>query len=185
VPACDPHLTREVRWVLVNASSTRIAGGNISNPQLNNLMKLPSLASRSSLLLTALAAFAFTQFSPVQAADEKAAPVAGTYSWTSPGRNGGPERKSTLKIKQEGDKITGNISSPGRDGAAVETPIADAKLTGSDLTFKVTREFNGNKFVSSYTGKVTAESIKGKMEFERNGEKSSRDWEAKREAEKK
>jgi len=34
--------------------------------------------------------------------------------------------------------------------------------------------------VQNYTGKVTAESIKGKIEFERNGEKQSRDWEAKR-----
>jgi len=34
--------------------------------------------------------------------------------------------------------------------------------------------------VQNYTGKVAAETIKGKTEFERNGEKQSRDWEAKR-----
>jgi hypothetical protein len=44
----------------------------------------------------------------------------------------------------------------------------------------VTREFNGNKMVQNYTGKVSADTIKGKIEFERNGEKQSRDWEANR-----
>jgi len=29
----------------------------------------------------------------------------------------------------------------------------------------VTREFNGNKVTSKYTGKLSGDSIKGKMEF--------------------
>jgi hypothetical protein len=36
---------------------------------------------------------------------------------------------------------------------------------------------------SKYNGKVTADSIKGKTEFERNGETQSRDWEAKKSTE--
>jgi hypothetical protein len=31
-----------------------------------------------------------------------------------------------------------------------------------------------------YNGKITTDAIKGKTEFERNGETQSRDWEAKR-----
>jgi hypothetical protein len=42
------------------------------------------------------------------------------------------------------------------------------------------REVNGTKMTTKYSGKVTADAIKGKMEFERNGEPVSRDWEAKR-----
>ena len=34
-----------------------------------------------------------------------------------------------------------------------------------------------------YNGKITADAIKGKTEFERNGEAESRDWEAKRASE--
>jgi hypothetical protein len=105
--------------------------------------------------------------------------VDGTWAWTMPGRNGGPERKMTLKLKTEGDKVTGTLTSPGRDGATTETKIEDAKLKGDEISFTVTREFNGNKMVSKYTGKV-GETIKGKIEFERNGETQSRDWEAKR-----
>lgn len=39
--------------------------------------------------------------------------------------------------------------------------------------------------VQKYSGKLTADAIKGKIAFERNGEAQSRDWEAKREAAKK
>ena len=112
----------------------------------------------------------------VQAADKK---VDGKWTWTTPGRNGGPDRKMTLDLKADGDKVTGTLSSPGRDGATTETKIEDGKLKGDDISFTVTREFNGNKFVQKYTGKV-GDTIKGKMEFERNGETQSRDWEAKR-----
>lgn len=119
-----------------------------------------------------------------QAQDKKADPT-GTWSWTMPGRNGGPDRKMSLKLKVEGDKLSGKMISPGRDGQATETDIADGKIKGDEISFTVTREFNGNKFTMKYNGKVTADAIKGKTEMERNGETTSRDWEAKKDAEKK
>lgn len=121
-----------------------------------------------------------------QAQDKKADP-AGTWTWTTPGRNGGPDRVNTLKLKVEGEKLTGTISSPGgrQGGQARDTAIEDGKIKGDEISFSVTREFGGNKFTSKYSGKVSADTIKGKMEFERNGEAQSRTWEAKRETEKK
>ena len=102
------------------------------------------------------------------------------------GRNGGAERKMTLKLKTEGDKVTGKLISPGRQGGdPVETDIKDGKIKEGEVSFTVTREFNGNKMTSKYTGKVTAETIKGKIETERDGETRSRDWEAKREKQQK
>jgi hypothetical protein len=121
----------------------------------------------------------------VAQAQEKKVDPTGTWTWTTPGRNGGPERKSTLTLKFAADKLTGKISSPGRDGQASETEIADGKIKGEEISFTVTREFNGNKMVSKYNGKLSADTIKGKIEFERNGQTQSRDWEAKREAAKK
>ena len=117
----------------------------------------------------------------------QAADVSGTYTWTTPARqDGGTPRKSTLTLKAEGDKLTGKISSPGRDATAParETEITEGKVTGNEVAFKVVREFNGNKMTQKYSGKVSADDIKGKVEFERNGETQSRDWEAKREAKK-
>ncbi len=125
------------------------------------------------------AAMALGFLAQAQAQDKKADPT-GTWSWTVPGRNGGPDRKNTLKLKVEGDKVTGKLTSPARGGETRDTEIKDGKLKGNEVSFTVSREFNGNTFTQKYSGKVTADSIKGKMEFERNGETTSRDWEAKK-----
>jgi len=109
-----------------------------------------------------------------------AADVAGEWTWTTPGRDGGAERKSTLTLKVDAGKLSGKVSSPGRDGAAVETDISDAKLDGDSIAFSVVREFNGNSFTRKFSGKVAGDTITGKSEFNRNGETQSRDWVAKR-----
>lgn len=114
-----------------------------------------------------------------QAEDKKSDPT-GTYTWSVPGRNGGPDRTNTLSLKLDGDKLTGKLSSPGRGGAAVDTDIADGKASGADISFTVVRSFNGNTFTNKYSGKLGDDSIKGKMEFTRNGDSQSRDWEAKK-----
>ena len=87
--------------------------------KINLLCKSILPAGLAALLLFTVAA---------QAADP-----AGTWTWTTPGRNGGPERVSTLTLKVEGAALTGKISVPGRDGQALETPIADGKVEGESV----------------------------------------------------
>jgi len=132
----------------------------------------------------AVCALLLTLATAAQAQDKPASPV-GKWTWTMPGRNGGPERKSTLTLKLDGEKLTGKVATTGRDGTPVETEIAEGKVKADEISFEVTREFNGNKMTSKYKGKVTADAIKGKIENERNGQTQSRDWEAKRDTEKK
>lgn len=108
-------------------------------------------------------------------ADEKKADPTGAWSWTVTGRDG-TQRKVTAKLKVEDGKLSGTVS--GRNG---DTSIDDPKLNGDDLSFSVTREFNGNKFVQKFSGKVSGDAIKGKIEFDRNGEPQSVDWNASRE----
>ena len=115
---------------------------------------------------------------PARAEDKKVDPT-GTYIWTVPGRNGGPDRTNTLALKLEGDKLTGKLTSPGRGGQTAVTDISDGKITGSDVSFCVVRTFNDNTVTNKYSGKLADGVIKGKMDFERNGEAQSRDWEAK------
>ena len=79
-------------------------------------------------------------------------------------------------MKLDGDKLTGSIS------AQNDTNIEDGKLDGDQISFKVTREFNGNKVVMKYSGKIDGDAIKGKIESERDGQPTSRDWNAKRAA---
>ncbi len=138
------------------------------------LNKIPSL---SAFVLSAVVALGF--LSEAKAAD-KNADVAGTWTWTVKGRNGGADRKITAKLKVDGDKVTGKISSPGRDGQDRESDIKDGKIQGDELSFSVTREMNGNSMTTKYSGKVNADAIKGQTEVERNGETMKRDWEAKR-----
>ena len=114
--------------------------------------------------------------SSLQAADAN-----GTWAWSTPGRDGGEARKSTMKLKVEGEKVTGSISAPGREGQVRETPIANGKIKGEEITFEVTREFQGNKVTAKYSGKISGDTITGKVETERDGNARSRDWEAKRE----
>ncbi|MEY2409848.1 MAG: hypothetical protein QOF48_2518 [Verrucomicrobiota bacterium] len=136
-------------------------------------------------ILPAIVCLAFTSVHVQNAsAQDKKADPSGTWTWSTPGRNGGEPRKSTLKLKAEGDKLTGSVSAPGRQGAAVDTNIEDGKVKGDEISFAVTREFNGNKMTAKYSGKVSGDSIKGKIETDRNGQAQSRDWEAKREGKK-
>jgi hypothetical protein len=145
-------------------------------------MKKTLTSSRGLIisLLCSLMAFAFV--TQVVAEDAKAD---GKWGWTMAGRNGGPDRKMTLKLKTEGEKLTGKLGAPTRDGEMRETEIQDGKIKGEDISFTVVREFNGNKMTSKYSGKLSGDSIKGKVEVERNGENQSRDWIAKRETDEK
>jgi len=105
----------------------------------------------------------------------RAADPTGTWKWSTTFNN--QTREQTLKLKLEGDKLTGALL--GRNNQ--ETAIGDASYKDGTVSFTVTRERDGNKFVTKYTGKVEGDTIKGKTEFERNGQKQERDWEAKRE----
>lgn len=98
------------------------------------------------------------------------------------GRQGGEGREITLKIKKEGDKYVGTLVSPGRGENASnnETKIDNIKVTGEEIAFNVTREFQGNSFTSKYSGKVSGDAITGKIEMERDGQTRSSDWTAKR-----
>jgi hypothetical protein len=131
--------------------------------------------------LLALATCAVLTFGAIASA--QAADATGTWTWSRPGRNGGEAQKMTLTLKADGEKLTGTLASPGRQGGEpVKTEITEGKVKGDEVSFSVTREMNGNKMTTKYSGKLSADTIKGKTEMERNGQAQSRDWEAKRDA---
>jgi hypothetical protein len=140
--------------------------------QRNPLTALLTLAACASLALTAA--------TPVHAQGAKTDP-SGTWTWTRPGRNGGPDQTNTLVLKLDGDKLSGSVSSPGRGGAVTKTDITDASAKDGAVAFTTTREYNGNKTVVKYSGKVSTDTIEGKTETTRNdGDPQSRDWKATR-----
>lgn len=116
---------------------------------------------------------AFIGLASTARAEEKTNPT-GTWKWKV--KIGDQEREFTLKLKLEGDKLTGAMI--GRDNK--EQPIEEGKYKDGEVSFKVTRERDGQKFTVKYKGKVSEDTLKGKSEVDRNGEIQSRDWEAKR-----
>ena len=115
--------------------------------------------------VTALAILAMAA-SPAMA-DEK---PEGTWKWSF--ERNGQKTETTLKLKLEGDKLTGTIT--GRDGK--ENAIEEASYKDGEVKFQVTRERNGNKVTSKYEGKISGDTITGKVTFGEN----SRDWKAER-----
>ena len=105
-------------------------------------------------------------------ADDKPNPT-GTWKYTV--EVNGQSREVTIKLKLDKDKLTGTVSV--RD---METKIEDGKYKDGEVSFTVTREINGNKVTTKYTGKVKGDTFKGKRETERDGQTNTRDFEAKR-----
>ena len=89
----------------------------------------------------------------------RAADPTGTWKWTTTFNN--QTRESTVKLKLEGDKLTG-VYVGGQSNT--ETPIEEASLKGDTVSFKVTRERNGQKFTTKYSGTLKEDTITGKSE---------------------
>lgn len=83
-----------------------------------------------------------------------------------------------MVIKQDAGKLSGTVT--GRGGG--ESPLLDLKLTGDQISFRVVRERDGQRFERQFAGKLAGHAITGTVEFERDGEKRSREWLAKRDA---
>jgi hypothetical protein len=108
------------------------------------------------------------------AADDAKANPTGTWKWTVERK--GEKREVTLKLKLEEGKLTGSVST-GKD----DTKIEDGTFKDGEVKFSVTRERNGEKFTSKYTGKLDGDTIKGSYETTIGGKEQKREFEAKRE----
>jgi hypothetical protein len=107
-------------------------------------------------------------------AQDKKIDLNGTWRSSYTNQNG-EARESVFKLKTEGEKLTGTVSGRNND-----SQIEEGKIKGNEVSFQVTREFNGNKVVTKYTGKVSGDTITGKADSQRDGQPQSRDWVAKR-----
>lgn len=94
----------------------------------------------------------------VFAVTASAADVTGTWKGSIDGPNG--KIDVTMVLKADGDKVTGTYSSQ-----MGEAPIADGKLDGDNISFSVTRNFNGDEFKLTYKGKVGATEMKLTVSF--------------------
>jgi hypothetical protein len=98
-----------------------------------------------------------------------------TGTWKYTADVNGQSIDVTIKLKLDGDKLTGSVSV-----LDMETMIEDAKYQDGELSFTVNREMDGNKFTLKYKGKIEGDTFKGKRDLERDGQTNTREFEAKR-----
>jgi hypothetical protein len=112
------------------------------------------------------------------AQDKKADP---TGTWMCETDVMGQKRESTLKLKQDGGKLTGTVTWMDKK----ESKVENAKFKDGELTYSVMRELMDQKFTIKYTLKIEGDTLKGKAEADFGGETRSFDVEGKRQKEKK
>ncbi|HEY4300161.1 MAG TPA: hypothetical protein VGM73_04770 [Candidatus Didemnitutus sp.] len=81
----------------------------------------------------------------------------GTWKWATPSPNG--DIDTTLKLESKDGKLAGAYSNQFGD-----TAISNVSLQDDVLEFDVVRNYNGNKFVVKYHGKLEGDTIKGTIE---------------------
>jgi hypothetical protein len=123
---------------------------------------------RNSANLFAMAA-ALVVGSLVLRADTAEPSATGPWTWTI--SFGDESIDMTLKLKQDGEKLTGTIT--GFQGQ--EQEIKDGSVKDGKVTFKVVREFGGQTNTTTYTCTISGDSLKGKAETH-----STREIDAKR-----
>jgi len=99
-----------------------------------------------------------------------------TGTWKFTVERNGQQREVVLTLRLENGKLTGHI--PGRNSTV--TPIDNGKYENGDISFSITRDVNGVKRTSKYSGKLSADTITGKIESEREGKPVTTDWVAKK-----
>ena len=130
---------------------------------------------KHSIRLMLAAAMVLVLGAVVRAEDPKPAGATGTWKWTTQGRDGQP-RDTVLKIKVDGEKVTGTIT--GFNNQEVE--IKEGALKDGALTFNTSVTRNEQTFTTKYSAKIDGDTIKGKSERERDGQVQTREFEGKR-----
>ncbi|MDB5321189.1 MAG: hypothetical protein JWN40_2820 [Phycisphaerales bacterium] len=108
------------------------------------------------------------------AEEKKPANVDGKWTWIYKTKDG-KDAEATIKLKQDGEKLTGAYLA--RDGK--ETPIQDGKIKGDELSFDVNRDVGDQKMLFKYSGKISGDTITGKIVFGRD-KPTPHEWEAPR-----
>lgn len=96
----------------------------------------------------------------------------GAWNWSMT-RSNGDKTEATLKLKLEGQKLTGTVSN-----GDWSVDLENGQIQGNEISFQTTMERDGGKLIAKSKGKITGSTIKGKVEYTADGEARVRDWEA-------
>jgi hypothetical protein len=120
------------------------------------------------LLVAALVVACTAVVASARAADND---PTGTWKWTT------PRGEATVKLKLEGDKVTGAMIRKNGEELRVE----DGTIKDGEIAFSVPGKTPGGKpMVHKYHGKLVGDTIKGTATIELPDQTVSGDWDAKR-----
>ena len=89
--------------------------------------------------------------------------------WTRETQGKAGPQTQTLTLKNAGGKLTGTLEAGGGKGGPAE--ISEGMVNGTEVMFKIVRDFGGNKITQSYKGTVSATELKLMMDTEGGGGK--------------
>ena len=112
----------------------------------------------------------------VSAAD-KDNPV-GVWKWS--GKVGKKDADFTMKLENKDGKLTGSVA-----GGKLDLKIEEGTFKDGEVSFTANGDMKGEKVSIKGTGKLSGDTIKGSVTFDRKGKSKSDSWEAKREKEEK
>ncbi len=125
------------------------------------------------LVLAALAGVMAALAGPAGAQDSPN--PTGTWKWTI--RHGLATRELSARLNRQGDQLTGVFVFPNQAQAAIE----EGRFKDGEVFFKVSRlGQHGRQVVMRYTGRLSGDTIKGKIEIQHGGPSQFLDWQAKR-----
>ena len=87
-----------------------------------------------------------------------AADIDGTWTAETQGKNG--PQTNTLTLTSKGSALTGKLDNGGKAGPV---DISDGKIEGSNVSFKIVRDFGGKQNVQEFKGTVSGSELKGQM----------------------
>ena len=102
---------------------------------------------------------------------KKKSPLEGIWKWDFTMPDGG-KVSPRVKFRIKEDELTG--TSRFRPGS--EAPLTNIALKGSQVSFDVVREYEGETVATHYSGKLSGDIIKGKVTSKSNGEEQSYEW---------
>src|SRR5262245_26881893 len=136
---------------------------------MTRTVPLPTVALKMLALVVLVGGVAATG-----GADDKKADATGTWKWVRKSPDG-QESETTASLKQEGNKLTGKVTTE-----AGEVDIKNGAVVDGNVSFEVSIDAGGGEIRVKFPGKLQGDGIKGKAEITRDGNTMTRDWEPKR-----
>ncbi|MBD1879706.1 class I SAM-dependent methyltransferase [Trichocoleus sp. DQ-A2] len=101
------------------------------------------------------------------------AQVTGTWQWNM--QSVGSKNPYTLQLRQQFQEVTGTVRMSNE-----EMPITEAKLTGDQLSFKVTQPKQGKLVTMQFNGRISDNTIIGSVDILGGAKVDRRNWSARR-----